>query len=84
MKSINSVFIAPSLDGYIADKNGGIEWLDTFPEINQIDSGYEAFMTHIDALVMGKNTFQKVLSFGIEWPYYKTCIHHKQFAYKST
>ena len=67
----NSVFIATSLDGYIADKNGGIEWLDTFPEINSIDTGYHTFTAEVDALVMGRLTFEKVLSFGIEWPYKK-------------
>jgi len=68
----NSVFIATSLDGYIADKNGGIDWLDTFPEINNIDSGYKKFISQIDALVMGRLTFEKVLSFGIDWPYKKS------------
>ena len=70
-KKRNKVFIATSLDGYIADKNGGIDWLDTFPEINEIDTGYTAFTDDIDALVMGRSTFEKVLSFGIEWPYHK-------------
>ena len=70
-KSKNKVFIATSLDGYIADKDGGIDWLDTFPEINNIDSGYHSFMETIDALIMGRSTFQKVLSFGIDWPYKK-------------
>ena len=67
----NSVFIATSLDGYIADKNGGIDWLDTFPEVNEIDTGYEAFTSHIDALVMGRITYETVLGFDIEWPYKK-------------
>ncbi len=65
----NSVFIATSLDGFIADINGGIGWLDSIPEINKIDTGYTAFTSHIDALVMGRKTFETVLSFGIEWPY---------------
>lgn len=71
MTKKNRIFIATSLDGFIADANGGIEWLDTFPEINNIDSGYAQFTAEIDALVMGRNTYEKVLSFGIEWPYKK-------------
>ena len=71
MKKKNKVFIATSIDGYIADRNGGIEWLDTIPEINTIDSGYEAFTSEIDALVMGRATFDKVCSFDIDWPYQK-------------
>ncbi len=71
MDKKNKVFIATSLDGFIADQQGGIDWLDTFPEINEVDSGYEAFNAGIDALVMGRNSFEKVLSFGIDWPYTK-------------
>jgi len=71
MQKKNSVFIATSLDGFIADKNGGIDWLDTFPEINNIDTGYATFTSEIDALVMGRTTFETVLAFGIEWPYKK-------------
>lgn len=71
MKGKNAVFIATSIDGYIADKNNGIAWLDLLPEINQIDTGYASFMSEIDALVMGRNTFETVLNFGIEWPYTK-------------
>lgn len=67
----NSVFIATSLDGFIADKNGGIDWLDTIPEINTVDSGYAEFTSQIDAMVMGRNTFETVCSFDIEWPYQK-------------
>lgn len=67
----NKVFIATSLDGYIADQNGSIAWLDTLPEINNIDTGYDAFTEEIDALVMGRKTFETVCGFNIEWPYKK-------------
>ena len=70
-KSKNSVFIATSLDGYIADKNGGIGWLDSIPAINTIDTGYAAFTSEIDALVMGRVSFETVCSFDIDWPYTK-------------
>ncbi|HAH52515.1 MAG TPA: diacylglycerol kinase [Balneola sp.] len=71
MNKRNRVFIATSLDGYIADKNHGIEWLETFPIPKNIDMGYTAFTSEIDALVMGRNSFEKVLSFDIDWPYDK-------------
>ncbi|MBD0830619.1 dihydrofolate reductase family protein [Aestuariibaculum sediminum] len=69
MKTQNKVFIATSLDGFIANKNGGVEWLESIPNPDQVDMGYLEFIKHIDALIMGRNTFEKVLSFGIEWPY---------------
>lgn len=71
METKNKVFIATSIDGYIADKNGGIDWLDSIPEINTIDSGYEAFTSTIDAIVMGRATFETVCGFDIDWPYQK-------------
>lgn len=71
MNPKNSVFIGASLDGYIADKNGGLGFLDSIPEINNIDTGYFEFTANIDALVMGRVTFETVLGFGIEWPYKK-------------
>lgn len=71
MQRSNHVFIATSLDGYIADSKGGIDFLETFPEINHIDSGYADFMAGIDALVMGRTTFETVCGFDIDWPYQK-------------
>lgn len=67
----NSVFIATSLDGFIADKNGGIEWLNSVPNLDKIDTGYEKFMSEIDALVMGRITFETVCGFDVDWPYDK-------------
>lgn len=71
MEKTNKVFIATSLDGYIADREGKIDFLDTFPEINRIDSGYYSFMEKIDAIVMGRKTFETICGFGIDWPYKK-------------
>ena len=70
-KKQNKVFIATSLDGYIADEQNGIDWLTSIPNPDQDDMGYLTFMTGIDALVMGRNTFETVMNFDIEWPYDK-------------
>ncbi len=71
MKKRNSVFIATSLDGYIADKNGGIDWLHRIPNPNNIDMGYGEFISQIDAIIMGRTTFETVCGFDIDWPYKK-------------
>jgi len=67
----NIVFIATSLDGYIADKNDGLDWLHSVPNPDNIDMGFSSLMERVDALVMGRNTLDIVLSFGVEWPYSK-------------
>jgi len=67
----NRVFIATSLDGYIAGENGDISWLHSIPNPDNIDMGYADFMAQVDALVMGRNTFETVCGFDIDWPYNK-------------
>lgn len=69
MKKKNSVFIATSLDGYIADKNGGTDWLHSIPNPTNDDMGYSDFMSGINAIIMGRTTFETVCSFDIDWPY---------------
>lgn len=71
METKNSVFIATSLDGHIADKDGGLGWLDMIPNPDQVSMGYYEFFEHIDALVMGRTTFETVLGFDVDWPYQK-------------
>ncbi len=70
-----SVFIATSLDGFIARENGELDWLDaanaTVPKDE--DCGYLKFIETIDVLVMGRKTYEKVLSFGM-WPYGDTSV----------
>ena len=67
-----SVYIAISLDGFIARENGDIDWLpepgDPMLDPGE-DYGYEAFMSDVDVLLMGRNTFDKVRSFDVGWPY---------------
>jgi dihydrofolate reductase len=60
-----SVFIGTSLDGFIARPTGALDFLDV-PDMD--DGGYTAFAATVDALVMGRNTYDVVLTFG-QWPY---------------
>ena len=64
----NYVYIATSLDGYIATWEGGLEWLYATPNPTNDDYGYGAFISGIDAIVMGRKTFEKILTFD-SWPY---------------
>ena len=65
----NSVFIATSLDGFISDKEGKIDFLHSFPNPDNEDLGYSEFMKGVDGIIMGRTTFETVCSFDIEWPY---------------
>jgi len=60
-----SVFIATSLDGFIARANGDLDWL---PPGGGEPHGYDEFMATVDALVIGRKTFETVLTFDA-WPY---------------
>ncbi len=79
----NIVYIATSLDNYIASRNGGLDWLPDDPppaETHWDDSNYSfvKLMDRIDAVVMGRHSFETVVGFG-EWPYTK-----RVFALSST
>lgn len=67
----NIVFIATSIDGYIAKENGSIDWLNEFAENGSSDFGYSQLISRVDAIVMGRNTYEKVLELTNEWPYSK-------------
>ncbi|WP_243458403.1 hypothetical protein [Nostoc sp. UIC 10630] len=57
-----TLYIAASLDGYIAHSDGGIDWLSIL-DIEEEDYGYGAFYESIDAIVLGSNTHEVELSF---------------------
>ena len=60
-----SVFVGTSLDGFIARPNDDLDWL---PAGGGEPHGYNEFIASVDAIVIGRNTFEKVLTFGA-WPY---------------
>lgn len=70
MKPEASIFIACSLDGFIAGPDGNIDWLNKANEVVPAgeDCGFQDFINNIDTLVMGRKTFEQVLTFGT-WPY---------------
>ena len=70
MRSTCSVFCGLSIDGFIARPDGALDFLEGDGTAEMGDHGYEAFMAGIDALVMGRRTFEVVLGFDA-WPYAK-------------
>ena len=67
-----SVFIATSIDGYIAKKNNDIDWLTKFSpptdENEDKDCGFSKFFSSVDVLVMDRNSYDVVSHFD-PWPY---------------
>ncbi|MBK6460556.1 MAG: dihydrofolate reductase [Myxococcales bacterium] len=67
------VYIATSLDGFIARADGGLDWL-SLVEAPGEDYGFHAFLEGVDTLVLGRATYDAVLGFG-QWPYAgKRCV----------
>lgn len=64
------VFIATSLDGFIARRDHSLDWLMKYPQSEGDDGGFSDFMDSVDGLVMGAGTLRTVLGFG-QWPYEK-------------
>ena len=62
------LYIACSLDGYIADEDGHVEWLDRL-HVDGEDYGYEEFYQSIDTLIMGRNTYEKIRLLSSNWVY---------------
>ncbi|HRH65111.1 MAG TPA: dihydrofolate reductase family protein [Bacteroidia bacterium] len=62
------LYIASSLDGYIADQHDSLDFLSVVERPPE-DYGYAAFTKSIDTVVMGRKTYDKVLSFGIDFPH---------------
>lgn len=81
-----SVYIACTLDGFIATPDGAVDFLDRYDSSTPVkeedkgvtkdqvadDMGFAAFLESVDVIVMGRKSFEKVLSFGADmWPYGK-------------
>src|SRR5688572_19686956 len=59
-------YMGMSLDGYIADKDGGVGWMDPF---STVDYGFDRFIAGIGTVVMGRATYEQSLGFAGGWPY---------------
>ena len=60
-------YVASSIDGFIAKDDGDVSWLDEL-NVPMESSGYEEFFATVDALVMGRKTYEIISNFG-SWPY---------------
>ncbi|MCW8941724.1 MAG: hypothetical protein OQK93_00960 [Gammaproteobacteria bacterium] len=69
-----SVYIATSLDGYIASSNGDINWLmEADNSGGKEDYGYKEFSDTVDCMVIGRNSMEMIMGFP-EWPYEGKCV----------
>jgi dihydrofolate reductase len=65
----NTIYIATSIDGYIADKFDSTEFLSCIENPQNEDLGTSDFFDSVDCLLMGRNTYETVIGFGGDWPY---------------
>jgi dihydrofolate reductase len=65
----NIVYVGTSLDGYISARDGGLAWLEYVPNPEGSDLGFFEFMKRVDAVVMGRKTFETLIGFGVGWHY---------------
>ena len=66
------LYIASSLDGYIARPDGAVDWLDEIAapvDGAEEDFGYEDFYAGIGTVLMGRATYEQILTFGVDYPY---------------
>lgn len=63
------LFIATTLDGFIAREDGSLDWLFELPNPNQTDHGYNDFIADVDIIIMGRKTYDEVRRLEYDWHY---------------
>lgn len=63
------LYIAASLNGKIAQEDGSVEWLESIPNPEKSDYGYEEFYKSIDTTIQGNSTYKQIIGWGIDFPY---------------
>lgn len=63
------LFIATTIDGFIAREDGSLDWLEGMPNPEGFDYGYGEFISDIDVVIMGRSTYEEILGFDVDWPY---------------
>jgi dihydrofolate reductase len=62
-------YVAASIDGYIADGDGRLDWLFQFNDVEGVEGHYKKFLAGVGALAMGARTYEFLLAEGQPWPY---------------
>ena len=63
------LYIAASIDGYIAGLDGELDWLSDYPITPELNYGYEDFFESIDTVIMGGRTYRDILNMDVVYPY---------------
>lgn len=63
------LYIAKSLDGFIARPDGNLDWLTSIPNPQTGDYGYAELLNSIGTIIMGRKTYEEIIGFGLDWPY---------------
>lgn len=63
------LYIATSIDGYIADIEGGLDWLSEYPITHELNYGYDRFFDSVDTVIMGGRTYRDILNMDVIYPY---------------
>ncbi|MFR3216388.1 MAG: dihydrofolate reductase family protein [Dysgonomonas mossii] len=68
MKKIK-LYIATSIDGYIARQDGNLDWLMKYPINSKTNYGYDCFYESVDTVIMGGQTYRDIVCMDVIWPY---------------
>lgn len=63
------LYIAASIDGYIAGPGGDMDWLMEFPITSKENYGYDGFYETVDTVIMGGRTYREISCMPVVWPY---------------
>lgn len=63
------LYIASSIDGYIANLDGSLDWLSDYPITPELNYGYDKFFESVDTVIMGGKTYRDILNMDVIYPY---------------
>lgn len=63
------LYIASSIDGYIAGLDGSLDWLSDYPITPELNYGYDKFFESVDTVIMGGKTYRDILNMDVIYPY---------------